>query len=233
MDENVKMNVWLKLIMARQRFLAGGVDKSGKNSQLEFKYFELNDIVPKVTDIFVDMKLLGVTNFSDTEATLTVINCENPEETIVFSSPMRFVEPNRGTNPLMALGASHTYMRRYMYMLAMDVCEPDQIDSGAIGGTAEPEEAAPAAPKSRRKKPATPKEREAIKEELAGADEPISDLQKEALLNACNALLDKDPEQEEFVQELAVKTDGFTKLTKSECEAIINAINEMLTKYGE
>lgn len=228
MDENVKMNVWLKLITARQRFLAGGVDKSGKNSQLEFMYFELNDIVPKVTDIFVDLKLLAVTNFSDTEATLTVINCENPEETVVFSSPMRFVEPNRGTNPLMALGASHTYMRRYMYMLAMDVCEPDQIDGGVIGGDTEE---APAKKPGKRKKPATAEERESIKEELTAADEPMNDLQKEALMNICNELLDKDPEQEEFVQELAVKTDGFTKLSKSECEAIIGAINEMLKQY--
>lgn len=225
------MNVYQKLIEARLKFLSEGVEKSGKNNQLEFKYFELMDIVPPVTRIFKEIGLLAVTNFTETEANLTVVNTEKPEEVITFASPMRYVEPNRGTNPLMALGATHTYMRRYMYMLAMDVCEPDQVDGGIIqsGDTAE---AAPAAKKSSKKKaPTTAKERADIKDALTAPDEPATELQIEGLRNACNALLDKDPDQEDFVQQLVVETEAFSNVTKADCEKIVNAINEMLAQY--
>ena len=44
------MNVFKKLQLARVRFLEAGVDKSGKHMKLEYKYFELADIVPKADD---------------------------------------------------------------------------------------------------------------------------------------------------------------------------------------
>jgi len=227
------MNVYQKLIEARERFLGEDVSKSGKNPNLEFKYFELKDIVPPVTRIFKEIGLVALTEFTETEAILHVVNTENPEESITFRSPMRFVEPNRGTNPLMALGASHTYMRRYMYMLAMDVCEPDAIDGGIIQSGEDTGVAAAPAPKksSKRKAPATPKERDEIKDVLTAPGEPASELQIQGLIDSCNALLDKDPGQEEFVQEIAVKTDSFQNLTKDDCEKIVNAINDMLAQY--
>lgn len=224
-------NVWAKLIKARQMFLSGGIEKSGKNPQLEFKYFELKDIVPTVTDIFVELGLLAVCNFTNEEAILSVVNCEKPDEVVVFTSPMRFVEPNRGTNPLMAMGASHTYMRRYMYMLAMDICEPDAIDGGLIGDNDDAPATSKKSTTGKRKSPATPKEREQIKDELTATNDPATEMQINALKEACNTLLDKDPDQEEFVQQLAVESEGFTNLTKDQCETLIKGISEILSKY--
>ena len=43
------MNVWQKLLAARIEFLRRGVTKSGVNLHAEFKYFELEDIVPVAT----------------------------------------------------------------------------------------------------------------------------------------------------------------------------------------
>ena len=45
-------NVYQKLLKARATFLNSEVTKSGKNMQLAFKYFELDDIVPIATKIF-------------------------------------------------------------------------------------------------------------------------------------------------------------------------------------
>ena len=56
-------------------------------------------------------------------------------------------------------------------------------------------------------------------------------MQINALKEACNTLLDKDPDQEEFVQQLAVESEGFTNLTKDQCETLIKGISEILTKY--
>lgn len=222
------LNVYQKLIHARLIFQQRGVKKTGKNPSLEFMYFELEDIVPVATEIFNEIGLIGICSFSETEATLTIFNCDKPEESIVFSSPMRFMESNRGTNPVQALGASHTYLRRYLYMNALDVCEKDEIEP-TITGDDEP----PKSAKSGKKKPATAEERKEIKEELTGADEPANELQVNGLKAALSALLDKDPDQEEFVQSVAVKTNAFTEITKSQCEALIEGINNMLAQYGE
>lgn len=45
------MNVRQKLAKARLYFLNQKVQKSGKNMHLEFKYFELEDIVPPATRV--------------------------------------------------------------------------------------------------------------------------------------------------------------------------------------
>ena len=54
------MNVFKKLQLARVRFLEAGVDKSGKHMKLEYKYFELADIVPKAEQIFLEIPIRSV-----------------------------------------------------------------------------------------------------------------------------------------------------------------------------
>ena len=51
------MNVRQKLAKARLYFLNQKVKKSGKNMHLEFKYFELEDIVPPAIRIFARVGL--------------------------------------------------------------------------------------------------------------------------------------------------------------------------------
>lgn len=46
-------------------------------------------------------------------------------------------------------------------------------------------------------------------------------------------MLDTDPEQEEFVQNVVLMTEEFTKITKSQCEQLTNGVAEMLAAYEE
>ena len=57
------MNAMQKLQIARVEFLNAGVKKTGKNISLEFKYFELEDIVPVAEAIFGKVGLLMVPTF--------------------------------------------------------------------------------------------------------------------------------------------------------------------------
>ena len=43
--------------------------------------------------------------------------------------------------------------------------------------------------------------------------------------------MELDAEQESFVQEIAVKTEGFTNITKEVCEALVNGVAEMIAGY--
>ncbi len=244
------MNVRQKLAKARLYFLNQKVTKSGKNMHLEFKYFELEDIVPPAIRIFARVGLTTNIEFTDTTATMNVFNTDNPEEApIAFSVPYREVKPivsNAGkevTNPMQALGSSITYLRRYLWMTVLDITEPDEIDA-ALGtdDTTEDdnefaEEAAAAAPVKKEKKgkkaPATVAEREEAKKELTSADGAASEKQVAELKTLCKELMDKDEDQEEFVQQIAMKTDGFTNITASACTALCGNLKEIISQYGE
>lgn len=227
-------NVYQKLIMARAQFLNSDVQKTGKNMHLSFKYFELDDIVPTATRIFAEQGLIGIVNFSTDTATMNIVNTENPEEMISFVAPFNQIEPivsNTGakaTNEMQALGSSITYMRRYLYMMALDICESDSIDANIGKG-----ESAPATPAAEKKAPATPQQRQEVKQELTKPGENASALQIKGLKAVLKKLKDADPTKEEMIAKIAVETEGFTKISKSDCEAIIEKITAMLEGGAE
>ena len=235
------MNVRQKLAKARLYFLNQKVTKSGKNMSLEFKYFELEDIVPVAIRIFARVGPTSNTVFNGETATMTIFNTDNREEPgIEFVAPYREVGQiisNKGkevTNPMQALGSSITYLRRYLWMMALDITEPDDIDAnlGADNEDTDLETPAPAKKKTQ-KAPATPAERKAAKEELTSEDGAATEEQLKELKSYCKELLEKDESQEDFVQQIAMKTDGFTNITASACTALNQNLAEILEQYGE
>lgn len=230
------LNVYQKLIMARGQFLESDAKKTGKNMHLSFKYFELDDIVPTATKIFVELGLIAVVNFTSDVATMNIINTENPEEVIPFIAPFNQIEPivsntgKQATNEMQALGSSITYMRRYLYMLALDICESDSIDANIGKGESAP--ATPSVPQTEKKAPATPEQRQEVKKELTAKEGNATALQIKGLKNVLKKLKDADPTKEEIIAKIAVETEGFTVITKSDCESIIQKITAMLEEGG-
>ena len=121
-------NVYQKLLEARSLFLKHGIAKSGKHMELRYKYFELDDIVPIAMPIFAEVGIVPLVNFTEDQAIMTMVNTDNPNEMILFSCPMRYPSENKMVNPVQALGSAQTYLRRYLYMIALDICEPDTIE---------------------------------------------------------------------------------------------------------
>lgn len=225
-------NVYQKLIEARQTFLESDAKQSGKNMNLSFKYFELKDIVPTITSIFVEKGLIALDNFSPDIATLTIVNTENPEETIAFSAPFNQITPivsNTGkqvTNDMQALGSSITYMRRYLYLIAMDICVNDDIEPSINKDT---NSSIPVQTQTEHKAPATPEQRQEVKENLTASAGNASALQIKGLKAALKKLKDVDPSKEELIECIAVQTKGFTEISKTDCEKLIQWVT---TKIG-
>lgn len=209
-------NIWKKLLEARTMFLEKAVTKSGKNRVIKYKYFELEDIVPPVTEIFQKVGLIAIINFHEDEATMNIVNVDIPEETITFSSPMRYPNENKGVNPVQGLGAAQTYLRRYLYMVALDICEPDEIEQTTV----------PDKPKTAL--PVSAADREKIKQKLTSPQDKASDLQIKGLKRVLKELREKDPSQDKWIGELAVKTKAFSTLTKTDCEKLIKQITEKI-----
>lgn len=215
MATSTTKNVYQKLLTARATFLKSEVTKSGKNMQLAFKYFELDDIVPIATKIFEDIGLISIVSFTEDLARMTILNTENPDECVVFTAPFKPLEPivsntgKKATNEMQALGSSITYMRRYLYMIALDICEPDEIDRGLLGDTPTVTPTPAATPV------VTPTEKP-----LTNADGNASEIQIKQLKEVLKNLLEADPSQEKTVEEIAIKTKGFTVISKADCETI-------------
>lgn len=122
------MNVFKKLQEARVKLHNTHLNKSGKNSFAKFNYFELADFIPTVTKIFNDVGLCGVVSFTQENAYLTVHNVDDKEDFITFTSPLVMASMDR-VQPIQSLGATHTYLRRYLWLMAMEIVENDVVDA--------------------------------------------------------------------------------------------------------
>lgn len=229
------LNVYAKLLLARKKFLEAGVKKTGLNRHLEFKYFELEDIVPIATDIGYEIGLLFLTTFESDYAIMTVVNTENPTETIEFKSPMKEIDSiessrtgGKLTNAVQNLGSVETYQRRYLYMTALDIVEADELD-GDVGA---PEaKATTKKPTAKAKAPVTPEKRKEIKEEVVDSNGQAEELQLEALKNLMEQLLELDPDQESLVQEIVLQTDKLANVSKEVCETLITELGQLVESY--
>ena len=229
-ETTAPMNLYQKLLKARAMFLEADVKKSGKHMKLTFKYFELDDIVPTAIRVFGEVGLIPVVNFTADTATMTIIDTDNSEDSVTFSAPFIQGEPivsnagNQVTSAIQALGASITYMRRYLYMIALDICESDGIDSGVNDAPS---------PAEKPKAPATPAERAETKKNLTASKGNASNLQIKQLKNVLKKLKDADPSKEEMIANIAVQTESFTVISKEDCEALIERITAMLEPADE
>jgi len=129
-------NVYQKLQECRVKLQAVKLKKSGKNKYSGYDYFELEDFLPKVNELFQEHKLTSLISFTPETATLTIVNTEQPEETIVFTSPMAEASL-KGCHPIQNLGAVQSYQRRYLYIAALEIAEHDALDSTIGNGSGE------------------------------------------------------------------------------------------------
>ena len=144
-------NIYKKLQNARVKIKNTSLKKSGEakdyNGNVRYSYFELGDFLPAKIEIFNELGLCDFITFDiDQEllnshiinqskfvgdAKLTIVNTDTPDEKIVFSSPFPELDETKMSNAIQLLGGVQTYMRRYLYMLALDIVENDLIEKTA------------------------------------------------------------------------------------------------------
>lgn len=140
------MSVYKKLIDARVQLQGKALSKSGNNKFAGYKYFELGDFLPTCQEIFAGLGLCGVVSFGKEEANLTIVDIENPTDRIVIASPMSEAQL-KGCHAVQNLGAVQTYLRRYLWVTAMEIVEHDALDSSEPIKTEVKKEAPKPAPK--------------------------------------------------------------------------------------
>ena len=121
-------NIYTKLMEVRVAFHKLELKKSGHNKFAGFKYYELGDFLVPATRLLQEANLCPMISFNNELATMTLINGDNPEEQIQFTSPMRELSL-KGTNEIQNLGGIQTYLTRYLYIQLLNVVEADSFDA--------------------------------------------------------------------------------------------------------
>ena len=127
-----KKNIYQKLMQVRTEFHKLELKKSGHNKFANFKYFELGDFLVPATKLLNDNGLCPIVTFNNEVAKMVVVNTDNPDEAIEFTSPMRDLEL-KGANSMQSLGGIETYQTRYLYIQLLNIVECDSFD--AVSGT--------------------------------------------------------------------------------------------------
>lgn len=127
------MSVYSKLNQARLKLQDANLTKSGHNKFAGYKYFELGDFLPAIQKIFAELELCGIVSFGQDLATLTITDIKDNSK-VEITSPMS-TAALKGCHEVQNLGAVQTYIRRYLWVAALEIVEHDVVDASAGAAT--------------------------------------------------------------------------------------------------
>lgn len=125
--EQQQWQIYDKLQQARIALQSMELKKSGHNKFAGYKYFELGDFLPAVNNIFGSLGLCQTLEFDKELATMRIFDRDTGGQ-IKFTCPMASANL-KGCHEVQNLGASITYISRYLFVMALSICEHDAIDA--------------------------------------------------------------------------------------------------------
>lgn len=124
-----KLNIYQKIQKSRVDLQNKKLKKTGVNKYSNYDYFELGDFLPAINEICNNNGLATIFQFTKELATLDVIDVDNPEDKLQFSTPVE-IALLKGCSSIQNIGGTQSYCRRYLYIMAFEIAEADIIDSG-------------------------------------------------------------------------------------------------------
>ena len=122
------MSIYKKLSDAREHFHALELKKTGHNKFAGYKYFELGDFLIPALSVLKIYGIVSVISFGKEIATMKMIDIDKPDDFIEITSPMSSAAL-KGAHEIQNLGAVQTYLRRYLWVAALEIVEHDALDS--------------------------------------------------------------------------------------------------------
>ncbi len=121
------MSIYTKLSDAREKFHSLALKKTGHNKFANYYYFELGDFLIPALRVLKEFGLIGIVSFGKEIATLTIVDLETNEKHVI-ESPMS-TAALKGCHEVQNLGAVETYIRRYLWVAALEIVEHDAVDA--------------------------------------------------------------------------------------------------------
>jgi len=122
--------IYKKLQDVRVELAAASLKKSGKNKFSGYDYFELGDFIPTAMSLMKKQGLCGVISYGLETASLSIHDTEANGEPVIITTPMS-TAALKGCHEVQNLGAVQTYLRRYLWITALELTEHDALDIGA------------------------------------------------------------------------------------------------------
>jgi hypothetical protein len=122
------MSIYKKLSDVREHFHELELKKTGHNKFAGYKYFELGDFLIPALKVLKIYGVVSVISFGKEVATMRLINIDKPDDFLEITSPMSSAAL-KGAHEIQNLGAVQTYLRRYLWVAALEIVEHDAIDS--------------------------------------------------------------------------------------------------------
>lgn len=127
------MNIYQKIVGIQKNLLQKELPKSGYNKFGNFKYHELEDILPTIFRECYNQELFLEFSFTNELAQLKIRNWNEPGESVITSVPMPEIVPlNRGMNIMQSEGSYITYLKRYLLINMFLIVEKDVVDSDNV-----------------------------------------------------------------------------------------------------
>ena len=131
-----EMSIYERIGYVRVEVQRRAKKKSGKGMNGS-SYFQQKDFLPIANEVFAKYKLLPLFNISGyyegdkyiEEATLTVYDSLDPNKATIWCTPTANANM---PNPIQALGAKHSYLKRYLYLNALELAEYDMVEQKAV-----------------------------------------------------------------------------------------------------
>lgn len=178
------MSILKKIAEARVKLQDTKINKSGENKFAKFKYYELADFLPTLNKINLELGICTRFEIVENNACLTVFDIDKQEDNITFTIPYVSSEL-KGATKIQELGATITYLRRYLFLVAFEITDGEVVD-------AQPLQEQPK-PKSEEKKPFDKKKAEKCILELVGDNTEL--LEKEMELKGIKSFSEASEEQ--------------------------------------
>ena len=122
------MNIFQKLQKCRVELQKTKIKKTGLNKFSNYEYFELGDFLPRINELMLENGLTALFFFEREKARIHIVDTDKPEDKIVFTSPVAMAEL-KGCHAIQNIGATQTYTRRYLYIMAFEIAEHDAIET--------------------------------------------------------------------------------------------------------
>lgn len=127
------MTIYQKIAGIQKNLLQKELPKSGYNKFGNFKYHELEDILPTIFRECYNQELFIEFSFTNELAQLKIRNWNKPGESVITSVPMPEIVPlNRGMNIMQSEGSYITYLKRYLLINMFLIVEKDVVDSDNV-----------------------------------------------------------------------------------------------------
>lgn len=124
------MSVLNKIMKVSVALAALNLKKSGKNSFLKFEYYELSDFLPQLYQLCLENQLFLKVDIESDKAVLTVKDIEDGSvETFTHAFHYDIGTQSDKMDPMQREGCIATYMRRYVFMNAFGIVDPDGFDT--------------------------------------------------------------------------------------------------------